>query len=212
MLPRPVSGLSIAGDNGAHQVVSGPVSDIERIVERFDSEGVRTRRLNTAKAFHSALVEPALDELESFLDSVSVGSPSITVVSNLTGSAVEPGMALDGAYWRRHAREAVAFASGVKSMAEEGVDLVIEMGPHSVLGPMATLAWPDSAGGPPRRWRAFDVRPEARQRLILRRVSSMRLRRRTKRVWRFRSRGCTGARVGVEYLCRVIRFSGSVTG
>ena len=64
-------GLSIAGDNGAHQVVSGPVSDIERIVERFDSEGVRTRRrLNTAKAFHSALVEPALDELEAFLDSV----------------------------------------------------------------------------------------------------------------------------------------------
>ena len=142
-------GLSIAGDNGAHQVVSGPVSDIERIVERFDSDGVRTRRLNTAKAFHSALVEPALDELEAFLDSVSVASPSITVISNLTGSAVEQGMSLDGAYWRRHAREAVAFASGVKSMAEEGVDLVIEMGPHSVLGPMATLAWPGIAAGPP---------------------------------------------------------------
>ena len=142
-------GLSIAGDNGAHQVVSGPVSDIERIVEHFDAKGVRTRRLNTTKAFHSALVEPALDELESFLDSVSIGSPSITVISNLTGSAVEPEMPLDGGYWRRHAREAVAFASGVKSMAEQGVDLVVEMGPHSVLGPMATLAWPDSTARAP---------------------------------------------------------------
>ena len=27
-----------------------------------------------------------------------------------------------------------------------GVDLVVEVGPHAVLGPMATLAWPDGAG------------------------------------------------------------------
>ena len=90
-------------------------------------------------------------------------------------------MSLDGAYWRRHAREAVAFASGVKSMADEGVDLVIEMGPHSVLGPMATLAWPDTAGWiRRRRWQVFGVRLGARRRLILRRVLSMRWRRRTK--------------------------------
>ncbi len=140
-------GLSIAGYNGAHQVVSGPVADIERIVEHSESQGIRARRLNTSKAFHSALVEPSLDALESFLEGVSIGSPSVTFVSNLTGKAVESGMNLDGAYWRRHAREAVAFASGVKTMAELGVDLVVEIGPHSVLGPMATLCWPESVAG-----------------------------------------------------------------
>ena len=31
-------GLSIAGDNGAHIVVSGPEADVETILERFDSE------------------------------------------------------------------------------------------------------------------------------------------------------------------------------
>ncbi len=137
-------GLSVAGDNGAHIVVSGPASDVETILDRFDSEGVRTRRLNTTRAFHSALVEPALDELEASLDGVAIGTPTITLVSNLTGRAVEPGMALDAAYWRRHARQPVAFADGVKAMADLGVDLVVEIGPHSVLGPMATLAWPES--------------------------------------------------------------------
>ena len=140
-------GLSIAGDNGAHIVVSGQASDVETILERFDSEGVRTRRLNTTRAFHSALVEPALDELEGSLEGVPIGSPTLTLVSNLTGRAVEPDMALDPAYWRHHARRPVAFAGGVKSLADLGVDLVVEIGPHAVLGPMATLAWPESASG-----------------------------------------------------------------
>ena len=135
-------GLSIAADNGAQVVVSGPAADIADIVERFESAEVRAVRLNTTRAFHSALVEPALDELETFLNGVEVRPPSLAVVSNVTGSPVDSGMALDAAYWRRHAREPVAFASGVKAMAELGVDLVVEMGPHSVLGPMATMAWP----------------------------------------------------------------------
>ena len=140
-------GLSIAGDNGAHQVVSGPVPDIEKIVERFESEGVRARRLNTTKAFHSALVEPALDALGEFVEGLSIETPELSVISNLTGQVVDSDMTLDSSYWRRHAREAVAFASGVKSMADLGVDVVVEIGPHAVLGPMATLAWPDLSGG-----------------------------------------------------------------
>ncbi|MYF24779.1 MAG: SDR family NAD(P)-dependent oxidoreductase [Nitrospira sp. SB0678_bin_10] len=138
-------GLSISGDNGTHQVVSGPVADIESISQRFESEGLRVKRLNTAKAFHSALMEPALDALEASLNGVAIEPPSLTLVSNLTGRAVEPGEALDGAYWKRHAREPVAFASGVRTLADLGVDLVVEIGPNSVLAPMAVLAWPESA-------------------------------------------------------------------
>ena len=141
-------GLSISGDNGTHQVVSGPVEEIETISGNFDSEGIRVRRLNTRKAFHSALVEPILPALEESLEGVAVASPSLTVVSNLTGRPVESGQTLDGSYWTRHAREAVAFASGVESLAELGVDLVVEIGPRSVLAPMALSAWPESAGTP----------------------------------------------------------------
>ena len=141
-------GLSISGDNGTHQVVSGPVADIESISRRFESEGLRVRRLNTAKAFHSALMDPVLDALEASLDGVAIHPPSLTLVSNLTGRAVESGEPLDGTYWKRHAREPVAFAGGVRTLAALGVDLVVEIGPHSVLAPMAVLAWPESAQTP----------------------------------------------------------------
>ena len=137
-------GLSIAGHNGGHQVLSGLAADIEAIAERFGAEGVRTVRLNTSRGFHSALLEPVLDGLESALDGVAIEPPALTLVSNLTGRPVASDMALDGAYWRRHAREAVAFASGIETLAELGIDLVIEIGPHAVLGPMTLQAWPDS--------------------------------------------------------------------
>ncbi|MYG80708.1 MAG: acyltransferase domain-containing protein, partial [Gemmatimonadetes bacterium] len=141
-------GVSISGDNGAHQVVSGPAEGIEAISKRFEADGIRVRRLNTAKAFHSALVDPILDALGASLDGVAIAPPSLTLISNLDGRAVEGGRLLDGAYWRRHAREAVAFSSGVGTVADCGVDLLIEIGPRPVLAPMALTAWPASADAP----------------------------------------------------------------
>ena len=141
-------GVNISADNGTHQVISGPVAEIETVLERFKTEGVRVRQLNTAKAFHSVLVEPALDPLEAFLDSVAISPPALDLVSNLTGRTVAPDQALDGSYWRRHAREAVAFASGVNSLADLGVGLVVEIGPHSILAPMALSAWPETPQTP----------------------------------------------------------------
>ena len=57
---------------------------------------------------------------------------------------------LDGAYWRRQAREPVAFRACIETLAELGVDAVIEIGPHAVLGPMTTLAC-RKGQEPPRR-------------------------------------------------------------
>ena len=142
------AGADVSADNGSHQVVSGPVEVVAAITTRLESEGVRVRRLNTAKAFHSVLVEPILDALEASLDDVAVSSPSLTVVSNLTGEVVAPGQTLDGGYWRRHARGAVSFARGVATLADLGVDLVIEIGPRPVLTAMTLSAWPESTATP----------------------------------------------------------------
>ncbi|MYA90048.1 MAG: type I polyketide synthase, partial [Boseongicola sp. SB0662_bin_57] len=142
------AGVSMAADNGLHQVVSGPVADIESLSARLESEGVRVRRLNTTRAFHSALIDPVLDALQASLDHVTVQPAELTVVSNLTGQAVNDGALLDGAYWRKHAREPVAFASGARTLADLGADVILEIGPGSVLAPMASSAWPDSAPAP----------------------------------------------------------------
>ncbi|MXY14650.1 MAG: SDR family NAD(P)-dependent oxidoreductase [Proteobacteria bacterium] len=141
--------LCISGYNGLHQVISGPVPEVQCLLERFDSEGIRTRRLNTSRAFHSALVEPVLDDLEASLEGVAFESPSVKVISNLTGEAVGSGETLDAKYWRRHAREAVAFAEGIRTLSGLDVDLVVEIGPGKILAPMLASAWPDSAPAAP---------------------------------------------------------------
>ena len=139
-------GLCIAADNGAQQVISGPAIEIEAILESLEARDVRVARLRKSPAYHSAMVEPALDDLEAALDGTAFAPPSIAFVSNLTGRTFETGEAPDAAYWRRQAREPVAFRACIETLAEMGVDAVIEIGPHAVLGPMTTMAWPESAG------------------------------------------------------------------
>ena len=142
-------GLSVAADNGAHQVVSGPVADIEAILARFEANELRVARLRKSPAYHSAMIEPALGDLEAAISTIAFQPPSATFVSNLTGLALEAGEAPDAAYWRRQAREPVAFRACIETLAELGVDAVIEIGPHAVLGPMTTMAWPETAGHAP---------------------------------------------------------------
>ena len=141
-------GLCIAADNGAHQVISGPAADVDAILERLEAAGIRVARLRKSPAYHSAMIEPALDDLEVALSQLSFASPSLPFVSNLTGRVVGSDEALDAAYWRRQMRAPVAFRACVETLAGLGVDAVVEIGPHSVLGPMTTLAWPESAGTP----------------------------------------------------------------
>ena len=142
-------GLSLAVDNGIHQVISGPTTAVQTVSERFEAEEVTVRPLTRNQAFHSALVEPVLDALEEAYQDVAVSPPSVALVSNVTGSVVAPDERLDGQYWRRHARQAVQFRKGIGTLAELGVDLVIELGPHAVLGPLVSLVWFDVANGAP---------------------------------------------------------------
>ena len=136
--------LSIAVDNGIHQVISGPVEAVQTVSERFEAEEVNVRPLSRNQAFHSALVEPALDALEeAYQESVVASPPSVALVSNVTGSVVAPDEILDGKHWRRHTREPVQFRKGIGTLAELGADLVIELGPHAVLGPLVSLVWSD---------------------------------------------------------------------
>ena len=137
-------GLSIAVDNGIHQVISGPIAAVQAVSERFEAEEITVRPLSRNQAFHSALVEPALDALEeAYQEDVVASPPSVALVSNVTGSVVAPDEILDGKHWRRHAREPVQFRRGIGTLAELGTDLVIEVGPHAVLGPLVSLVWSD---------------------------------------------------------------------
>lgn len=140
--------LSVAAYNGANTVLSGPAGDLERAVAGLTADGVRCEWLDTSHAFHSALLDPILDEFASYADRFEFGSPQRILIDNLTGAALGRRVKLDGAYWRRHARRPVEFAKSVRTLADLGCKVLLEIGPQPVLTAAALRAWPDPAGAP----------------------------------------------------------------
>ncbi len=138
--------ICVAVDNGMHQVVSGPKEEVHAFSEHLEASAVNVTRLRPSPAYHSPLVEPALDDLESFFSHITINPPALSLISNMTGGVMGPDEAQDGPYWRRHAREPVAFRDCVATLAELGVDAVVELGPHRVLGPLVSMNWPEDAG------------------------------------------------------------------
>lgn len=140
--------LSVAAYNGANTVLSGPAEDLEKAVAVLTSEGARCDWLETSHAFHSALLDPILDEFEAYAAKFTFAAPQRILIDNRTGEALGRSVKLDGAYWRRHARQPVQFAKSVGTLAGLNCKVLVEIGPQPVLTAAALRAWPDPATAP----------------------------------------------------------------
>ncbi|MDT5324443.1 MAG: hypothetical protein QOF25_1595, partial [Mycobacterium sp.] len=140
--------LSVAAYNGANTVLSGPAHDLEEALAGLVADGVRCDWLDTSHAFHSALLDPILDEFESYAQRFNFAPPQRILIDNRTGDALGRSVKLDGAYWRRHARQPVEFAKSVRALAELNCKVLLEIGPQPVLTAAALRAWPDSSTAP----------------------------------------------------------------
>ncbi|MEU7282894.1 type I polyketide synthase [Streptomyces sp. NPDC045431] len=130
--------LSLAAVNGpTATVLSGDREALAAVVERFEAGGGKAVWLRVSHAFHSPLMEPALDRLRTVASGVTCRPPRFTVVSDHTGRPVEQGELADPEYWVRHARHAVRFRDGVHALAELGCTRFLEVGPAAVLTAMA---------------------------------------------------------------------------
>ncbi|ANI37551.1 type I polyketide synthase [Mycolicibacterium vaccae] len=140
--------LSVAAYNGTNTVLSGPAADLERAVTVLAADGVRCDWLDTSHAFHSALLDPILDEFEAYAQQFTFAAPQRILVDNRTGAALGRSVKLDGPYWRRHARQPVEFAKSVQTLAQLNCKLLLEIGPRPVLTAAALGAWPGPADTP----------------------------------------------------------------
>ncbi|HVG57385.1 MAG TPA: SDR family NAD(P)-dependent oxidoreductase [Hyalangium sp.] len=99
----------------------------------MEAEGYKGQGLTVSHAFHSALMEPMLEEFEREASRVQARVGRCKLISNVTGQAFVAGQVPDGAYWRRHVREPVQFEQGMRALAELGVSTFLELGPHPTL-------------------------------------------------------------------------------
>jgi amino acid adenylation domain-containing protein/non-ribosomal peptide synthase protein (TIGR01720 family) len=138
LLPRLQGGLAIAAVNlPGYCVVSGPRDAVAELERTLAQEGIEGRRIATETALHSPLVDPILDELESFVATLSLAPPTIPYVSSLTGTWITAREAMDPHYWRRHLRQPVRFSDGIRELFKPAERILLEVGPGRTL---ATLA------------------------------------------------------------------------
>jgi acyl transferase domain-containing protein len=140
--------VSIAAVNSASSVVvSGEEEGVLAVSAAFAAKGTRTHRLRVSHAFHSALMDPMLEEFRRVAEQVTYRPAQIGVVSNVSGKVA--GRQLSSAeYWVNHVREGVRFADGVAALHAAGVTQYLELGPRPTLLGLVPACLPAGAKEP----------------------------------------------------------------
>jgi amino acid adenylation domain-containing protein/non-ribosomal peptide synthase protein (TIGR01720 family) len=130
--------LSVAAVNSpAMCVLAGAPEAVGRLEASLQSRGLDCRRLHTAQAAHSKMMEPILGAFIEKVERLSLRPPRIPFVSNVTGTWITDAQATDPHYWSQHLRRTVRFADGVGTLLEEPELILLEVGPGRTLGGLA---------------------------------------------------------------------------
>lgn len=126
--------------------VSGDAARISQVSALADAKSIWNRRLKVTVAYHSHHMNAVAEQYVSMLGEVKpIRDARVEFHSSLQGHEVKPG-ALNTSYWVANLTSPVRFSEAVTSLCEpkgdskRGVDLVIEIGPHSTLqGPIRQI-------------------------------------------------------------------------
>jgi len=127
-------GLEIAAINSARSItVAGPKSALDAFAQYAEQERWRLRRLDLDYPFHCALVDPIEKELLQDLSDLVPAASRIPFISTVTGQEMA-GETLGPNYWWRNVRAPVNFTGGMDVVSARGIRVLVEIGPHQVLG------------------------------------------------------------------------------
>ncbi len=125
--------IAIAAVNSVRQVViSGKSEVIHMALKRLEKRQIRAVQLSVSHAFHSPLMAPMLDAFAQVAHSVSYQTPSIPIISNVTGQ-IETHEMSQAAYWIRHVLAPVRFYESLYQLEPLHIQVCIEVGPQPVL-------------------------------------------------------------------------------
>jgi [acyl-carrier-protein] S-malonyltransferase len=114
-------------------VIAGASAAVAKACELLKAAGAkRALPLPVSAPFHSSLLKPASDKLESYLASVEFKAPTIAVINNVDVEVLNDPIAIKQALVRQAAKP-VRWHEAIQAMAKQGVTQVVECGPGKVL-------------------------------------------------------------------------------
>ena len=126
--------LALAAVNGPRQcVVSGSSADVEAFEAELSERKIAGKRLPGSHAFHSAMMDPILEEFTKHVREADLQPPRIPFISCVTGKWIAAREATDPQYWTRQLRAPVRFAEGLRELMNDGDRVLLEMGPGHTL-------------------------------------------------------------------------------
>jgi [acyl-carrier-protein] S-malonyltransferase len=122
--------VAIANDNAPDQLVlSGSLAALDSAEAELKERGVRSKRLPVAGAFHSPLMEPAVEPFRAVVETVEFSEPRVPVYSCVTAEPFEdvPQQLV------RALTEPVRWLDVMRALDARGVTDFVETGPGGVL-------------------------------------------------------------------------------
>ncbi|MFX0578281.1 SDR family NAD(P)-dependent oxidoreductase [Nocardia nepalensis] len=114
-------------------VVGGATAAVERFVAASAAAGVRTKLLPVAAAFHTPLVEHAVEAFRKAVEEVEFRPGRGTVYANTAGRTYGEDLAANRSILTEQLLHPVHFADRIETMYADGYRIFVEFGPKGVL-------------------------------------------------------------------------------
>ncbi|WP_217628199.1 type I polyketide synthase [Micromonospora nigra] len=152
-------GLWLAVENAPGRVVlSGTTAGLSAARTELPDLGFTCRPVPVSHPFHSPLMLPVAHRLDAVATDLAARTPTVPLASNLTGSWLDPHYQ-PGSYWGRHVHSPVRWRQCVDTLLRWEPEIVLEIGPDSVLTALTTKCTAHRISGGPL---ALATMPEAR--------------------------------------------------
>lgn len=128
------SGTYIANFNCPGQlVISGPLANLDQARDMAKAKGaLRAIPLQVSGAFHTPLMQPAMQELSDYINQISFNDAYVPVIANTTAQEINtPGSVRQEL--KNQLCHSVRWQQSIEYMINQGVGTFIEIGPGNVL-------------------------------------------------------------------------------
>ncbi|AFH50188.1 Polyketide synthase-like protein [Ignavibacterium album JCM 16511] len=130
--------IAVAAINSPNLIVlSGATEKIKEFSDKLNDLKIENRILFTSHAYHSKMMEPAIEPFIKEFNNIKLNKPSAPFISSLTGSWITDEQAIDPKFWAAQLRNTVRFSDGIKELQKINNLVLIEVGPGRALSTMA---------------------------------------------------------------------------